>query len=84
MLLFFLRTLPRLLGASFGQCVESRRESLWKLWHTVVTGGLTLSSERLAAKVDGEQETGYVERRAHLIEIPQRIVDEKTEKSLLW
>lgn len=55
------------------------------MWHTDGhAGGLTLSSERLAAKVDGEQETGYVERRAHLIEIPQRIVDEKTEKSLLW
>lgn len=47
-------------------------------WNDRRTDGLTLSSERLAAEVYGEEETGYLETHTHLIEILKCIVDKKT------
>lgn len=46
---------------------------LWR-WNQI----LTLSSERLAVKVYGEEETDYLETHTHLIEILKCIVDKKT------
>lgn len=43
----------------------------------VAAGGI-LSSERLAVKVYGEEETDYLETHTHLIEILKCIVDKKT------
>lgn len=43
----------------------------------LATGGI-LSSERLAVKVYGEEETDYLEKDTHLIEILKCIVDKKT------
>lgn len=45
--------------------------------------GLTLSSERAAAKVYGEEETDDLKTRTHLIVVLQCIVDMKTLKTLL-
>lgn len=43
----------------------------------VATGGI-LSSQRLAVKVDGEEEANYLETHTHLTEILKCIVDKKT------
>lgn len=47
------------------------------------TDRLTLSSERLAVKVNGEEESDYLETHTHLIEILRCIVDKKTQKTLV-
>lgn len=48
----------------------------------VAAGGI-LSAQRLAAQVDGEEESDYLETHTHLIEILKCIVDEKTWETVL-